>query len=300
MSGPRALVTGASGFVGRALLRQLVAAGWQTHALVRSQIDAGQFDRAVTWHRCAGTSESIGAIVRTASPAVVFHLASLFIAEHRAADVERLLQSNVLFGTQLVEALSEAGAPALVNAGTSWQHFNGHDYSPVNLYAASKQAFEAVLQYYVEARELRVTTLALSDTYGPGDTRPKLMTLLRRVAVQNQPLAMSPGGQLIDLVHVEDVARAFLLAGERLGTGTAAGHECFAVSSGRPVTLRELAQAVEHVLGRSLPLIWGGRPYRAREVMVPWQGQPLAGWQPRITLADGLAQVFADLRSPGS
>jgi hypothetical protein len=42
------------------------------------------------------------------------------------------------------------------------------------------------------------------------------------------------------------------------------------------------------VTGRPIEVVWGGRPYRDREVMVPWTGPRLPGWRPRIALADGL------------
>lgn len=79
------------------------------------------------------------------------------------------------------------------------------------------------MQYYIEASGLRVITLKLFDTYGPDDPRPKLMNLIQRMAMDNQPLAMSPGEQQIDLVHVEDVVRAFMVASERLLAGEVTG-----------------------------------------------------------------------------
>lgn len=239
-----------------------------------------------------GTTEALVAIMAEVQPTVVFHLASLVLAEHQPRDVVALIQSNVLFGTQVVEAMARQKLRLLVNTGTSWQHYENQEYSPVNLYAATKQAFEAVLQYYVEACGLRVITLKLFDTYGPDDPRPKLMNLLKRVAVEHQPLAMSPGEQWIDLVHVEDVVQAFLVAAERLLAGEVAGHEGYAVASGQPVSLRNLVRQVEQALGRELPITWGGRPYRAREVMMPWQGERLPGWVTEVELRNGLGTTI--------
>ncbi|MFB1490754.1 MULTISPECIES: NAD-dependent epimerase/dehydratase family protein [unclassified Thiocapsa] len=286
----KALITGATGFIGRHLTRHLVSADWQVHAIVRPESHRTVLPdtAAVRLHEHTGSTESMQAIVAEAQPDVVFHLASLFLSDHQPADIGRLVQNNLLFGTQVVEAMTLHGATALVNTGTSWQHYEGRDYSPVNLYAATKQAFEDLLQYYVEARGLRVITLKLYDTYGPDDPRPKLINLLRRVAAENQPLSMSPGEQLLDLVHVDDVTRAFIVAGERLLGGDTAGHERYAVSSGTLLSLKRVVEEYELALGRRLPIDWGGRSYRAREVMAPWIGAALPGWKPKVTLPQGI------------
>ncbi|MBK8637469.1 MAG: NAD(P)-dependent oxidoreductase [Chromatiaceae bacterium] len=294
-----ALVTGATGFVGRHLVRHLLREGWMVQAIVRPDSDraplAGLSDR-LRLHNHNGTTNSLIELFQTTQPSVVFHLASLFISEHQPKDVEPLIHSNLLFATQLVEAMTLAGVTALVNTGTAWQHYENDDYSPVNLYAATKQAFEALLQYYIEARGLRVITLKLHDTYGPDDPRPKLINLLRRTAAGEEPLAMSGGDQMMDLVHVVDVARAFLVSAERLQTVGSKSHEKYAVYSGEALVLRELVDKIQEISGLLLPIEWGGRPYRQREVMQLWQGPSLPGWEPQICLREGIAQTFSEIR----
>jgi nucleoside-diphosphate-sugar epimerase len=229
------------------------------------------------------------------TPDTVFHLASLFLSEHKPTDIERLISSNLLFATQLAEAMVQAGVWQLVNTGTSWQYYDGSAYNPVNLYAATKQAFEAILAYYVETTALRVITLKLYDTYGPGDRRQKLLHLLRRVAERQEPLAMSPGEQLIDLVHIDDVLHAYVIAADLLREGRVTAHDSFAVSSGAPVRLRDLVELYEKLLMRKLPIEWGGRPYRNREVMMPWHtGRVLPGWIPQISFETGLGEFISD------
>jgi nucleoside-diphosphate-sugar epimerase len=221
-------------------------------------------------------------------PTVVFHLAARFVAEHRPDDVAGLVLDNVLFSSQLFEAMVRAGCHRLVNTGTAWQHRGGAAGVPVTLYAATKQAAEDVLRYYTDASPLRAVTLKLHDTYGPDDPRVKLFTLLARTAAAGTPLPMSPGEQLLELVHVDDVVAAFLVAAERLARADAPAHECFAVAAARRYSLREVVRLYGEITGRRADVVWGGRPYREREVMVPWEGPVLPGWEARIALPDGL------------
>jgi nucleoside-diphosphate-sugar epimerase len=287
-----ALVTGATGFVGSHLAKRLINEGWDTHIIVRQQskLDIiSEIKGKLTIHEHNGTTEGMLDILSKSDPMVVFHLASLFLVQHQSNDIESLIKSNILFGVQLVEAMVKKEIYNLVNTGTSWQHHNNADYSPVNLYAATKQAFEDILKFYIETTPLRAITLKLFDTYGPNDPRPKLFNLLKKVAEEEKPLAMSPGKQLIDIVYIDDVIDAFMIAGERLLNGKAKNHEDYAVSSGNPIRLKELVETYEKVIGKKLPIEWGGRPYRDREVMTPWnRGKRLDGWKAKVNLKEGI------------
>ena len=288
MKPKRALVTGATGFIGSYLCRRLKEAGWRVHFIVRDESQNARSASLIAGIalRHDGTAESMNRLVAKALPDVVFHLASLYLAEHRSSDLEPLCRSNILFGMQLLDAMAAHKVPYVINTGTGWQHYQNADYNPVNLYAATKQAFEDIMAYYVEARGLCAITLQIFDSYGPGDPRPKIWKLLREAT---GPLPMSPGRQKINLVHVCDIIEAYLIAAKRLMAGRVRGHEIYALSSGKPVTLRQLVSLYSKAIGKQVRVIWGGRFYRNREVMTPWQnGRRLPGWRPKIGLEQGL------------
>jgi nucleoside-diphosphate-sugar epimerase len=291
MTKRRALVTGASGYVGSQLARRLVQDGWDVHVLLRpgSSLEAlAPVSDAVAVHRFAGPTAELVEIVRVAAPDAVFHLAAVFLAQHRPEDIETLVQANVLFPTQLLEAMAANGVRLLVNTGTAWQHYENRDYDPVNLYAATKQAFEALLAYYVNALGFSVATLALFDTYGPHDPRPKLMSALWKAAGSGQALSMSAGEQLLDMVYIDDVVEAYL-ATERALRGAGPVHLRYGVSSGTPLRLKDLVAAFEAALGVRVDVGWGERPYRPREVMLPWTSfEAPPGWRPCMPLIEGL------------
>lgn len=297
----KVLLTGATGFIGNRLSHRLIAEGHEVAIVARpeSQLNIPQAVLPrIQVHVYDGSYASLLHALQAAQPEVVIHVASLFLAQHKPEDVARLVESNLNYPTQLLEAMSQLGIKQLINTGTSWQHYQNEAYNPVNLYAATKQAFEALLAYYVEAQGFKAITLKLFDTYGPGDTRPKLFSLLRKTARSGETLRMSPGEQLLDLVYIDDVLDAYLLAMARLPEVTNA--ESYAVSNPARLSLRELVRIYGETVGRPVNVGWGGLPYRPREVMALWTGHELVpGWRARVALADGIVRMERDAQIGG-
>lgn len=289
----KALITGATGYVGSQLAKYLARNSWDIGLLVRqnSIIHPTLADEAKNnIYRIDNSFNGIENALKKFQPDVVYHLASSVVSTANTDNIEELLKSNLIFPTLLLEAMHQCDVRSFVNTGTSWQHFDNQDYSPVNLYAASKDAYERLISFYVEANNFKVITLKLFDTYGPGDTRKKLFYLLREAAHTGVALSMTPGYQLVDLVYAEDVADAYLNAGLRLIEQLSPVHEKYAVSSTLPITLREVVKVYCDVTDQKINIDWGAIPYRAREVIVPWNKfDLLPGWGAKFSLANGIA-----------
>ncbi len=298
----RVLVTGATGFVGSRLIRHLVRENRAISAVIRPSSDLAILNDimdGISIFPHDGTTAGMHKIMEQAKPNVVYHLASFFNAEHQPEHIVPLIESNILFATQLVEAMIANDVSALVNTGTSWQHYQDHEYNPVCLYAATKQAFEVILTYYADTTPLRVISLKLFDTYGEQDPRRKLLSLFDEAVRTGVPLKMSPGEQLINLVHIDDVIRAFVMAADRLASLSPGNHETYAVSSGRPISLKEVVALYSKVRNKPVPVTWEARPYRKREVMVPWsKGKLLPGWSPKIGLEEGFRRLVVEKNAP--
>lgn len=291
-----AVITGATGFIGSRLAKRLLGENVKLTLITRAGSNTSLVDDIVNdveFIVYDGTYDSLEAAFRGKEHDAVFHLASLFSLRHEPNDIAPMIASNITLGTQTLEASTRNGCGVFVNAGTFWQHFENQDYSPVCLYAATKQAFEDVIQFYVETADLRAVTIKLNDTYGPGDPRKKLFALLLKTAATMKPFAMSPGQQLIDVIHVDDAVEAFVAGMRHAVKNPHPGHARFAASSGAAVPLRELVAVFEDTIGQTLPIEWGGLDYRPREVMRPWdRGTPPPGWNPRISLEEGIRQVW--------
>lgn len=288
------VVTGATGFVGSNLVRFLLKKDFKIYVILRTDSDLANLTdikEVIEIFRYDNEINHLIEYFNIIKPITVLHLASNFIAEHESNQIDSLIKSNITFGLHLLEAMKVSGVKQLINTGTSWQHFNNEDFNPVCLYAATKQAFESLIEYYVQAEGFKAVTLKLFDTYGETDTRPKLINLLNKFADENIELNMSPGEQFLDLVYIEDVCEAFYVGLKLIDAKDYQGHNSFAVSSDKSFKLKEVIELFELVSGKNIKVIWGGKPYRKREVMTVWdKGSRLPGWKPSLTLEEGLSR----------
>ncbi len=270
----RILVTGATGFVGQHLLPYLQEHGHEMHALVRlsTQKEKVYTNNIYTFD---DDIDRLAQYLKENKVDGVIHLASLYITEHKPEQIKDIIRSNIYLGTAVLEAAVSGGVKWFLNTGTIWQNYNAEPYSdqycPVNLYAASKQAFIDMAKYYIETSGIRFCTLKLCDTYGPNDTRRKIFALFEQIAQTGECLKMSPGEQKLDIVHIDKVVHNFKTLAERLYNGDRLREE-YVVSSGQQITLKEVARQYEASHRVRLNIEWGGRPYREKEVMTPYIG----------------------------
>jgi len=287
-------ITGATGFIGKHLVNFLKKDNQITINLYGDE--KTPFEDSVKTYKLNENkpSEAIEFMQKEKFNGVI-HLASLYLTTHTPEQATKLIDSNVRFSTYILECAAQAKVKWFINTGTFWQHYKNKDYSPVNLYAASKQAFESIAQYYWETNKIKFCTLKLSDTYGPNDTRPKIFNLWQKIAETGETLDMSPGEQIIDISHVDDIVSAFALLANHLSNNhpEVNNGDSFAVKAEKRYTLKELAKIFEESTGKKLNINWGERLYRDRAVMKPWEnGDIVPEWKQKHSLKNNIKKTF--------
>ncbi len=276
----KAIVTGATGYIGSNLCKQLIKEGWKVAIVTRPTSDYNYLSDVINKIEILEYDDNLSNLIsffNKVKASVVFHLAAVAINEHDVSDVDILLNANIRFGLHILEAMKQSSTPFLINTGTYWQHFESDEYNPLNLYAATKQSFQDLVKYYTSIGEIKAITLKLFDTYGPNDDRPKLINLLHKFADEGIELDMSPGEQQLDYVHIDDITQAFIKAYEYIYD--IEEYEEFAVATGRLIQLKELVQLFKEKTGKEIKVNWGGKPYRKREVLKPWSSyRTLPNW----------------------
>lgn len=293
----RVLISGITGYIGSYLARALLP-DCEVFGLVRQPVRSEYIsDIRDKLHllTCDGGYESVRDAVRESRPDLVYHLATYYTGAHNAEAVPKLLASNITLGAYLLEAMAECGCSALINATSVMTCYTGKGYCPQNLYAATKQAFSDLLAYYTDAGIMRAVTLMLSDTYGPGDDRPKILNLIKKAAQNGEHIALTDGTQDYDVVYIDDVISAFRMAGQRLLSGQGGTHETFQVISEHPLSLRETVELMLRLNCMTLDAGWGERQASSREMHKSVRLYPsVPGWQQRVQLEEGLKRIIEE------
>jgi nucleoside-diphosphate-sugar epimerase len=292
-----AIVTGGNGFVGSQLIRQLLDEGVEVHAIANVHTDRLlELLPTSAIHMLAADYPAIDALVRQLQPDTIFHLAAIHAEPPTFNEMLGMVNCSLMLGIALLHGAQACrNRPTFIHAGTYWQ-FNDNRYTPNTFYAAAKQALHDLLDYYRRAHAIPSVTLVLYDIFGPDDTRPKLWPRLRQ-APPGSVFSVSSGRQLIELVHVSDIAHAFRHADSLLREGVAL-EPFHCIRSGVHISLRELLEQVKERIGLDITFNWGAVPYWPGQIFEPWQGPILPGWQPTISPVDGLSELI--LTSPAA
>lgn len=294
------LVTGASGFIGQNLIKIFLEKEYEIHVVVRPNSDTLSIDKRASVFIYSGKTDELISYCKAEKFDGIMHLASLFLASHTNNDIENLISSNIMFGTQLLEAAVQSKIKWFLNTGTFWQNYEDEVYNPVNLYAATKEAFENIAEFYIQTSDIIFTTVKLSDTFGPNDTRNKIFNFWGKIANSSEVLDMSAGEQIIDISYIEDVLNAFDIMIVNLNSKEAIryNNKNYVVSNNERMSLKELSKVFEKATGKILNINWGGREYRQREVMKPYsKGEKVPNWEQKFSLEEAIKNVMKDIEN---
>ncbi|MBF05412.1 NAD-dependent epimerase/dehydratase [bacterium] len=286
------LVTGATGFIGRHLTSQLISDGHDVSALVRPDSDTSAVPQKVR----IIDSANVETIFKENDFDGIIHLATFFTPAHTNENLHELIESNITFGTKLLDASTKANLSWFINTGTFSQYGEDGSYSPANLYSATKQAFADVVKHYSLASKTNILTLILFNTFGPNDPRTKIFTLWKSAMDSGDMVDMSLGEQVIDITHIDNIIDGYRRAVELLekDSDRKLNGRIFSLPSQERMTLKELATLFAEVLGKPLPVTFGATPYRNNEIMNPIQGTILPGWKQNMSLREGIKRTFVD------
>lgn len=288
------VITGGLGYVGSRVASLFTDMGWEVICLIRPGT-APEFlsnKRGIKFVHYDGAVESLSGLKKLPRDRTVFlHLAAKSSKTEEIEAAITLLKSNVEYGLNLTKFMIENGFIKFIFSESYWQFDDSGRVGGNCLYAATKSAFSLILEY-MSKRYLNATSLVLYDVYGSGDLRGKLLNTVINHASESDPIPVTEGMQVIDYIHVEDVARAFLVASKSILDDTSLKKfQRYTVRSMRPLSLRNYIEIATSVTKKNLNVNWGAKPYPPHQIFVPWlppSEMQVPGWQPVIQFEDGI------------
>ncbi|MDA0782593.1 MAG: NAD(P)-dependent oxidoreductase [Rickettsiales bacterium] len=292
------VVTGASGYIGRELTNRLLKDDFHVSIIARKNSNLSYLpsdDKSVSITHYDGSLSSLEPAFINKDISAVFHLAAWSKLSHCKDDIDTIIDSNVRFGTHLLECTTEYNCPSFINT-SSFSVYNDNDtYKPQALYSASKKAFEDIIEYYTYSGELNAITLILCDVYGVGDNRKKIFSLLKEACINKAELDTTAGEQFICPVYIDDVISAYLKSYDLSQSSISNNNHKKYFVAGDKIQLKEIINKYVTIAGYDIKKInMGTLQYAAKQIMNPYIGEILPDWQQTVSIDEGLRKIIND------
>ncbi len=294
LSGRRVLVTGGAGFIGSHTVTALRAHGAEVTVADRERHPDPAVRSVV---RDLNEPGAVEAALEPRTDAVV-HLAAATSVLRSVERPHDTYATNVGVTASLLERARQLGIESFVFASTNaviGNHFGDGPITefsamrPLTPYGATKAAGEMLLSAYTSSYGLRCAALRLTNVYGPGMiNKDGVVARLMRCVRSGQTFEVyGDGRQIRDYVYVADAVNAALLSLTHDITGP------LVIGSGTSTSVVDLVGAVQDISGSSLPIrhVAPKRGEMAGVVVDNRRARSL-GWNPSVSLRDGLAQVW--------
>lgn len=245
----RVAVTGASGYIGQHVVEELRRQGHRVGPLTRSDVP-GLYRDMLLGH--------VGTLTEHfESCQHAIHLAGQLVRD-RSEGILEYFAANVEFTKEVMDAASDAGLASVVHASSRLVYpatlreaaVEDRDACPDSAYGISKRWAEDVLRHTSATRSISATSLRIAQVTGGDHPGLGVVNAFVRQARTAGEITVNGGGDAIrEIVHVEDVARAFVAALGREGAWKAIN-----IGGTRPVSIAEIAQLVADTTGREVAI----------------------------------------------
>jgi len=286
------LLTGATGFLGGHLLKLLTQEkDWCSVAII-TRCNNENVCSSIEQITNVGDYIDFEEKILRFDPEIVIHLASYLSANDDYEDIDNIIDANITFGTKVLQALSKANVQYFINTGSFAEfYWNDGELDPAYLYSASKTAFRHIVDYYSKKSDFKVINVIPYTIYGEKDKNKKVIDYIIDALDSNDAIGMTAGEQVLDFVHVEDVAEFYLCLLKNIQNITAT-NESFHVGTGIGTSIKDIAAKIEESTSKKLNISWGEREYRSRDVMravaSSFKAKSIVGWESKINIEDGI------------
>lgn len=293
----KVLLTGAAGFIGSHVARLLVRQGHHVTAIVRPDADRWRIadlgDSLDLVHADLTNLAAIKPHLRAQRADICIHLAWKGWSGKAEADANL---TSLGISLELLRSMSELGIQRFVAAGTCFEyHLAARRLSeasplvPHDLYGICKKSLFEVADEFSQLTGVSVVTPRIFYSYGPFEDRRRLVPSIVRSLLSGEVAKVTPGAQVRDYLHVEDIASAIWAVALSDTTGAVN------VASGEAVTIAQVATRLGEIVGRPDLIALGQLPYREGEPMhILSDASKLRrtlAFAPRYDLAGGLRQT---------
>ncbi|GJL57483.1 MAG: UDP-glucose 4-epimerase [Nitrospirales bacterium] len=303
------LVTGGAGFIGSHLVDRLIQEG--NEVIVVDNLSTGKrknVNKRAQFYKMDIQSKRIERVFRNERPLIVVHLAAQMSVRHSTDDPGFDAQVNILGTINVLEHAVKQGVRKVTFASSGGVVYGeqeifpaaeSHRTEPLSPYGISKLAGEKYLAYYASATGLRYVALRFANVYGPrqdSEGEAGVVAIFSKQMLDGgQPIVNGTGKQTRDFIYVDDAVEAILVT---LGEDV---RGIFNVGTGQETTINECYGIIKSLTKCQCKELYGAakKGEQFRSVLDVTKLREVFGWDPQVTLQEGLTRTVDFFRGTG-
>lgn len=293
------LITGAAGFLGGYAARHFAAEGWRVVGL-DLPATSGLDDTAIIYRQMELPGPGFADVLREFTPDVCVHAAGCASVGNSLDDPTADYRGNTVLVFELLEALRQhaprcrfllLSSAAVYGDPATLPVTEDHLVRPLSPYGYHKRQAELLCEEFATLFGVPAASARIFSAYGPGLRRQVVWDICAKALKTGTLELHGTGTESRDFIHAADIARGLHL----LGTQAPCAGEIYNLSSGREVTIAELAAQLLAALGSSVRPVFNGAstPGNPRNWRADVSRIAALGFQPAIPLETGLREVAA-------
>lgn len=288
----RILITGSTGFVGSHLIPKILDKGHKVLEITRSLKSSDKrFGNKTQKHLISDNQELLERSILAFNPEIVIHLASFLTPNDDYSSLQKLLNANIEFFCRILDSLKNSNIKYFINTGTFAEYYKGgENLDPSYLYAATKTASRSILDYYSRNYNFKQVTVVPYSIYGTVDTQKRVVDIIIDSINSERFIDFSPGEQVLDFIHINDVVDFFMNLIEVLPE--IPNKSNFQLGTGKGHTIKEVASLIENLTGKKALINWASKPYRTSDVMFAVANTDYSSynfnWKSKLDLEEGI------------
>jgi UDP-glucose 4-epimerase len=303
------LVTGGVGYVGRELVRQLIAEGGsQVHVLDNLACGThrlAQLDLNEARLHCLDIRDTAGVrkLVQTVAPDVIFHLAAVHYIPACEESPGEAAAINVAGTVNLLAAVANsarfvfASTAAVYTPGDRAYAENEGNIGPIDIYGITKLQGETFVRYFHDCGKIDAVIVRLFNVIGAGETNPHLVpAIISQIGRGEHRVQLGNLFPQRDYIDVRDAAEGFRRLGAAPPAGSGSGATISNLGTGKSYAVREVVEKIGAAAQVSLEIVQDPKRVRLNDrprlCASTAALEAITGWTPQRTLAESLQAAW--------